>query len=56
MKRILVAIAILAGAISGAQAGLVLFDNFGYGDGGIVTNSGNVWFDNSKLIEQLGLR
>ena len=47
MKKTLAVLAILAGAVLGAQAGLALFDSFSYGDGSIVTNSGGSWFDNS---------
>jgi hypothetical protein len=47
MKKVIVALTILAGAIAGAQAGLILSDQFNYTDGSIVTNTGSTWNNNS---------
>jgi hypothetical protein len=45
MKRTLIALLLLAGAVSGVRAGIILSDDFPYLDGGIVTQS--VWLANS---------
>ncbi|PYJ00517.1 MAG: hypothetical protein DME25_20525, partial [Verrucomicrobia bacterium] len=52
MKKALVALTVLAGAFSGAQAGIILSDNFIY-SGGTVSNgvlttiSGGTWYSHS---------
>lgn len=47
MKRTLLALTVLAGAVVGAQAGLILSDDFNYPDGGLVGAPGSVWVNNS---------
>ena len=51
MKKALLAVTILAGIVSGAQAGLVLSEDFTYPDGGLITNS--TWIANSGTANTL---
>jgi hypothetical protein len=47
MKKNLIALSILAGALLNVQAAPVYSDNFDYADGGIVANSSGAWLNNS---------
>src|SRR5450759_3986918 len=47
MKKTLIALSILAGALLNVQAAPVYSDNFDYADGGIVANSSGAWINNS---------
>jgi len=53
MKRLILALSILAAAITGARATSIYSDNFDYSDGGLIANSGGHWVNNSGTAGSL---
>jgi hypothetical protein len=53
MKKVIALTTILAGFVASTQAGLILSDQFNYVDGGIVTNVGSTWMNNSGTTPML---
>jgi hypothetical protein len=49
MKKTLIALSILAGALLNVQAAPEYSDNFDYADGGIVANSSGAWVNNTGI-------